>query len=64
MPHKRLGQICGFLMDVMHMYPGMTNYMIIYHLMSDSWRPHRDEEGWKPIGQARRINEELAKLEG
>jgi hypothetical protein len=63
-PRKRLEQIRGFLMYVTRTYPGLTPYMIGFHLTIDSWRAHRDGEGWKLIGWARRVSEELAELEG
>jgi hypothetical protein len=64
MPRKRLEQIRGFLMYVTRTYLGLTPYMIGFHLTFNSWRAHRDGEGWKVTGRARRVGEELANLEG
>jgi hypothetical protein len=64
LPRKRLEEIRGFLMYVTRMYPGLTPYMIGYHLTIDLWRQHRDKEGWNLMGRARRVNDELIELEG
>jgi hypothetical protein len=61
---RAMQPILGFLMYVTRIYPGMTPYMIGFLSTIDLWRAHRDDEVWTLIGRARRISEELAKLEG
>jgi hypothetical protein len=31
----------------MHTYPSMVPYLKGIHQTLDSWRPHRDKDGWK-----------------
>jgi hypothetical protein len=38
--------------------------MIRFHLMINSWRPHRDAGGWQLMGRAWRVSEEMAELNG
>jgi len=37
----------GFLVYVLHTYTGMVPYLKGIHLTIDSWRPDRDEDGWR-----------------
>lgn len=37
----------GLLVYVSHTYPAMVPYLKGIHLTLDSWRPNRDEDGWK-----------------
>jgi hypothetical protein len=43
---KELEIIRGSLVYVQRTYPSITPYLKGLHLTIDSWRPHRDEEGW------------------
>lgn len=47
---KNLEKIRGFLVHVQQTYPALTPYLKGLHLTIDSWRPGRDEEGWKSQG--------------
>jgi len=47
--HKELESIWGFLIYVIRTYPAFTPYLKGIHLMLGSWRPHRNEEGWKTL---------------
>lgn len=44
---KRLEQIRGFLIYVSRTYPWMPPYLKGLHLTIDSWRPGRNEQGFK-----------------
>jgi hypothetical protein len=44
---KGLEQKRGFLVHVQRTYPCITPYLKGFHNTLDSWRPQRDEEGWK-----------------
>lgn len=44
---KQLERDRGFLNYVVQTFPCMTPYLIGYHMTIDSWRPGRDEEGWR-----------------
>jgi hypothetical protein len=44
---KVLKSIRGFLVYVARTYPSMTPYLKGIHATIDSWRPGRDDEGWK-----------------
>ena len=43
----RLEQMRGFLNYVCQTYKNMTPYLTGLHMTIDSWRPNRDEEGWR-----------------
>jgi hypothetical protein len=47
MSRKRLEQIRGFLQYVCQTYTSLTSYLIGFHMTIDSWRPGRDDEGWR-----------------
>jgi len=49
-PFKPLERIRGFLVYTTRTYPSMVPYLKGIHLTLDSWREHRDDEGWKLIG--------------
>jgi hypothetical protein len=51
--HKRLESIRGFLIYVIRTYPAFTPYLKGIHLTLDSWRPHRDHDGWKTLNAIR-----------
>jgi hypothetical protein len=55
---KDLEKKRGFLIYVTRTYPSMVPYLKGIHQTLDSWRPHRDKEGWKKsykeIARARR----------
>lgn len=44
---KRLEQIRGFLQYVTQTYTSLTSYLIGFHMTIDSWRPGRNQEGWR-----------------
>jgi len=44
---KALESIRGSLVYLQRTYPAITPYVKGYHLTIDSWRPNRDEEGWR-----------------
>jgi hypothetical protein len=44
---KRLEQIRGFLQYVTQTYTSLTSFLIGFHMTIDSWRPGRDDEGWR-----------------
>jgi hypothetical protein len=46
---KELESIQGFLIYVIRTYPAFTPYLKGVHLTLDSWRPNRDDEGWKMV---------------
>jgi hypothetical protein len=48
--YKTLEQQRGFLVYVSRTYPVMVPYLKGIHLTLDSWRPNRDQEGWKLQG--------------
>ena len=43
----RLEQMRGFLNYVVQTYKNMTPYLTGIHMTIDSWRPNRDEDGWR-----------------
>ena len=45
--HKPLESHRGFLIYVSRTYPGMTPYLKGIHATLDSWRPGRDNDGWR-----------------
>jgi hypothetical protein len=47
MPRHRMEEIRGFLNYVFQTYTSMIPFLIGFHMMIDSWRPHRDREGWR-----------------
>jgi len=47
MDFKRLESIRGFLVYVSQVYISMKPYLRGIHMTLDSWRPNRDEDGWK-----------------
>ena len=47
LPRKRLEEIRGFLVYVSRTFEWMKCYLKGLHLTIDSWRPDRDEEGYK-----------------
>lgn len=44
---KTLEQQRGFLVYITRTYPSLVPYLKGIHLTLDSWRPNRDDEGWK-----------------
>ena len=46
---KELESIRGFLIYVICTYPAFTPYLKGVHLTLHSWRPNRDDEGWKMV---------------
>jgi hypothetical protein len=44
---KELEKKRGFLIYVTRTYPSMVPYLKGIHQTLDSWRPHRDKDGWK-----------------
>jgi hypothetical protein len=47
LPFKQAERIRGFLIYVSRTYKAMVPYLKGLHLTLDSWRPNRDEEGWR-----------------
>jgi hypothetical protein len=45
--HKVLERTRGFLVYVARSYKPMSPFLLGFHLTIDSWRPGRDEEGWR-----------------
>jgi hypothetical protein len=45
--HKVLERNRGFLVYVARTYKPMAPFILGFHLTIDSWRPGRDEEGWR-----------------
>ena len=45
--HKQLEKSRGFLVYLTQTYPSLNPYLKGIHLTLDSWRPHRDDDGWK-----------------
>ena len=45
--HKQMLSDRGFLVYIARAYPGMRPYLKGIHLTVDSWRPGRNQEGWK-----------------
>jgi hypothetical protein len=48
---KTLEHHRGFLVYITRTYPALTPYLKGIHLTIDSWRPHRDDDGWKVARQ-------------
>jgi hypothetical protein len=47
LPHKTAESYRGFLEYVSCTYGAMVPYLKGIHLMLDSWRPNRDDDGWR-----------------
>jgi hypothetical protein len=47
MPRHRMEEIRGFLNYVFQTYASMIPFLIGFHMTVDSWRPHRESEGWR-----------------
>lgn len=45
--HKSLEQKRGFFVHLQHTYPCITPFLKGLHLTIDSWRPGRDQDGWR-----------------
>jgi hypothetical protein len=45
--HKVLERTRGFLVYFLRTYKPMAPFLLGFHLTIDSWRPGRDEEGWR-----------------
>jgi hypothetical protein len=45
--YKHLLSDWGFMVYVTQAYPGMKPYLKGFHLLLETWREGRDEEGWK-----------------
>ena len=52
LPHKQAERIRGFLIYVSRTYKAMVPYLKGLHLTLDFWRPGRDEEGWRLMGNS------------
>ena len=50
---KSLAEDVGFLVHVSLTYPVMRLYLKGFFLSMNSWRPYRDDHGWKLSGRAR-----------
>jgi hypothetical protein len=48
--HKPLERKRGFFVHLQRVYPALTPYLKGIHLTLDSWRPGRDEDGWRIPG--------------
>jgi len=55
---KRLESVRGFLVHMQLTYPALTPYLKGLPLTLDSWRPGRDEEGWKITSSSNSLREE------
>ena len=55
---KDLERERGFLVYLSRTYTSMVPYLKGIHLTLDSWRSGRDKDGWKIMGNTRRISEE------
>jgi hypothetical protein len=51
LPLQQLLEIWGFLVYVIRMYPWLNPYIKGLHLTVDSWRPSREESGFKLKGK-------------
>ena len=49
---KKLSEDVGFLVHVSLTYPTMRVYLKGFYLTMNSWRPFRDDHGWKLSGKA------------
>jgi len=49
--HKEMEKQRGFLVYVTRTYPALVPYLKAIHLMLDSWRVGRDDEGWRMTGE-------------
>ena len=47
MCHKTLESYRGFLVYLSWTYPSLVPHLKGIHLTLDSWRPHRDQDGWR-----------------
>ena len=45
--HKKLQQVLGFLVYVSNMFPAMTTYLKVIHLILDQWRGGIDDDIWQ-----------------
>jgi hypothetical protein len=45
--HKTLKRYRGFLVYISRTYPSLVPYLKGIHLALDSWRPNRNQEGWR-----------------
>ena len=45
--HKTLERMRGCLVHLQWVYPAITPFLKGLHLTIDSWRPGRNDEGWK-----------------
>ena len=57
-PHKELERCRGFLIYVSRTYWAFKPYLRGLHKMIDSWRPCRDEDGWKMMCEIMAAKEE------
>ena len=64
MPIARMDSIRGFLVYVSRTYRYMTPYLEGVNLTLYSWRPYRDEEGWRMIGEDLNMSKVEGKWEG
>ena len=55
---KTSKSISGFIVYVAQTYPALMPYMKGIYLTLNSWRPQRDEEGWKNPNKRKRDTEE------
>ena len=53
----------GFLVHLSMIYPCLTPYLKGFHLSLESWRPDRDQHGWKlPVNDWIRLKQYLCLL--
>jgi hypothetical protein len=57
LPYARLLSIRGFLIYVTRTYPMMKPYLKGTHATIDSWRPGRDEDGWRLKNKRNRVDD-------
>ena len=55
--HKRMESARGFLVYVANTFKAMVPYLKGIHLTLDSWRDHRDSDGWKLPYRLRELSE-------
>jgi hypothetical protein len=55
--YKELQSDRGFMVYVTQAYPGMKPYLKGFHLLLETWRGGRDEEGWKAPSKGRQNKE-------
>ena len=57
---KELERDRGFLVHISMIYPSLTLYVKSFHLTLESWRPDRDNEGWKlPVNDWLRLKQHM-----